>query len=241
MRGLPIVVFLVSGVIVVAACSGGSSKGFDSDGTGDGGLSSGAGSSGGASSGSSSNGPSLGSDQGGGCKAGHYAGSFTGTYTSYLTYVGVPIPVTGDVSLDLQETKTGGGGEFPTFTIANGTVKGTADFMFPYFCNIVGTLDCATMQIVDGGLRNCTYCLGVAFGDLADGGTCFGGHFEGPLAGVYDSKTSSFASGTWNGSEKAAASDGGLPEGGSINDAGIYVGPGNFGGSGTWTAAWTGP
>src|SRR5271167_2422149 len=37
------------------------------------------------------------------CKAGHYTGNFLGTYTSHLTGIGFPIPVTGDVQLDLYQ------------------------------------------------------------------------------------------------------------------------------------------
>src|SRR5690348_12017968 len=36
------------------------------------------------------------------CKGGHYGGSFTGTYSSALTVAGAPIPVTGDVNLNLD-------------------------------------------------------------------------------------------------------------------------------------------
>jgi hypothetical protein len=181
------------------------------------------------------------------CKGGHYSGSFTGNYTSYLTSLfglgGIPLKVTGDVELDLQETMTMTQGEIAmsTFNIANGTISGFANNVFPYHCDMVGTLDCNTKKLVGGGLRNCWYCVGL-FVSL-DGGNCGTfGHFAGPLNADYDGKTFSFINGSWNGSEEAATDDAGtlvLGDGGGINDAGLYVGPGNYGGAGNWNASYT--
>jgi hypothetical protein len=179
------------------------------------------------------------------CKGGHYSGSFAGKYTSYLTSLfglgGIPLDVTGNLDLDLDEqtTMTSGELEQTTYNIANGTISGFADKLFPYHCDMVGTLDCNTKQLVNGGLRNCWYCLGLF--DSPDGGNCLiYGHFDGPLTADYDGNTFSFVNGTWNGSEEAALDDAGtLPEGGGVNDAGEYVGPGNYGGAGTWTATYT--
>jgi len=160
----------------------------------------------------------------GGCKPGHYTGSFTGTYSSFLTFVGVPIPVAGNVSLDLDQTSNG---EF--YTISNGFVSGTADLLFPYWCNIIGTLNCRTKQIDNGALRNCTYCVGGA--DI-ESGVCIGvaGHFNGPLTADYDSSIHAFVNGTWAGSEQV---DAGAPV-----DAGggCKIGPANYGGCGDWSA-----
>jgi|SRR5579884_1268302 len=242
MRGHSWVATAIAGVVVgalgfVQGCGATPSAGFDSTGDDAGG--------GPASGGSvaSGTGSSLLDDASsiitgdgraiGGCKAGHYTGTFAGTYSSFLTFVGVPIPVTGDVELTLEQSA--GGGEFQ-YVISNGTVSGTADgILAQYQCDIVGTLDCSTRTLVGGGLRNCTYCVG-AFAD--DAGTCLGaaGHFEGPLTADYDVVTSSFVNGTWNGSEQIA-DDGGIPDG-AISDAG-YGGLANYGGSGTWTAQYS--
>src|SRR5580692_7323844 len=52
------------------------------------------------------------------CKGGHYGGTFAGSYTSHLTGVGFPIPVTGNVELNLDQEGTAdmmchSGGEIP--------------------------------------------------------------------------------------------------------------------------------
>lgn len=174
---------------------------------------------------------SDGSSAAGACKAGHYTGMFSGTYSSFLTFVGVPIPVVGNVDLTLQQAVTNVG-EFPMYTISNGKVSGTADgIVAQYQCDIVGTLDCAAKKLVNGGLRNCIYCVGAFFDDA---GSCLGvaGMFEGPLTADYDSSTLSFVNGTWNGSEQVTDS------GAMVSDSG-YLGPGNYGGSGTWSAQYT--
>jgi hypothetical protein len=182
------------------------------------------------------------------CKAGHYTGSFMGSYTSYLTDTilklgGVPLMVTGNVDLDLDQSVSTTTGEIheSTLTIANGHVQGFANNVFPYQCDMVGTLDCNTKKLVDAGLENCWYCVGLFV--QQDGGNCSAyGHFKGPVAGDYNGKTFSFMDGTWEGQEMAPTGDGGylLPDGGGINDAGLYVGPGNYGGSGTWNAKYGG-
>jgi hypothetical protein len=146
------------------------------------------------------------------------------------------------------------------FTLQNGTITGVADALqfgdasvggFPYFCTMTGTLDCKSKLLV-GGWIQCTYCVG----PLADAGTaCWllngvagttgvGGHFAGPLTANYDIGTLSFVMGTWNGAEALAGNDGGSPgpDGGPISDylsdSGLYLGPNDFGGSGTWNAAY---
>jgi hypothetical protein len=180
------------------------------------------------------------------CKGGHYSGTFAGSYTSYLTSLfglgGFPLMVTGNVDMDLQQTAMTSSGEFAgmtTYSIANGTIEGFANNVFPYHCDMVGTLDCDTKQLVGGGLRNCWYCVGL-FVSTDGGGCSVYGHFDGPLNASYDGTTFSFVDGTWNGSEAAALDDAGtLPEGGGVNDAGQYVGPGNYGGAGTWNATYS--
>jgi hypothetical protein len=145
------------------------------------------------------------------------------------------------------------------FSLQNGVITGVADAVhvgdaavggFPYFCTMTGTLDCKNKKLVDGWIQ-CTYCVG----PLADGGlscslldgvagtTGVGGHFAGPLTANYDYATLAFIMGTWNGAEALAGNDGGSPgpDGGPasdyLSDSGLYLGPGDFGGSGTWNAA----
>jgi hypothetical protein len=54
----------------------------------------------------------------------------------------------------------------------------------------------------------------------------------------------SFVNGQWNGAEALAGNNGMMPgpDGGSVwnylSDSGLYIGPGDFGGSGTWNATW---
>lgn len=145
------------------------------------------------------------------------------------------------------------------FSLTNGVITGVADGTmmgdaevggYPYFCTMTGTLDCKAKKLV-GGWIQCTYCVG----PLADGGmacsllngvggtTGVGGHFAGPLTANYDYNTLAFVMGTWNGAEALAGNDGGSPgpDGGPpsdyLSDSGLYVGPNNYGGSGTWNAA----
>jgi hypothetical protein len=147
------------------------------------------------------------------------------------------------------------------FSLQNGTITGVADALnigdasaggFPYFCTMTGTLDCNTKKLVHGWIQ-CTYCVG----PLADGGMAcsllngvagtdgVGGHFAGPLTADYDVSALAFVNGSWNGAEALAGNDGGSPgpEGGPVSsylsDSGLYLGPGNFGGSGQWNAAYT--
>ena len=200
------------------------------------------------------------------CKGGHYVGSFTGNYTSHLTGIGIPIPVTGNVDAYLYQQ--GGAdqtchpaGEIPVpcnevFTLSDGTVTGVADANdagmggFPYFCTMTGTLDCATRRLDEGWIQ-CTYCVGpledsgmaCQFLDGVLGTTGVGGHFAGPVTANYDVNTFSFIMGTWNGAEALAGYEAGAPgpdgapESSFLTDAAYYLGF-NFGGLGTWTAAW---
>lgn len=268
----------------IAACSGGHSGfgGDDSDGGTRSGL--GAGSSGGSSSGGgtpSSSGtfvnPNDGAvtvdDNSGPCKGGHYVGTFAGSYTSHLTGIGIPIPVTGNVDMTLDQSGDSTmtchpAGEIPVpcnqvFTLKDGTITGVADGTvamdgsvsggFPYYCTMTGTLDCASKKL-DQGWIQCTYCVG----PLADGGTScqfldgvlgtsgVGGKFAGPLMANYDVNAFAFVQGTWNGAEALAGNDGTMPgpDGGPISDyltpdGGLYLGPNNFGGVGTWNASYT--
>jgi hypothetical protein len=212
---------------------------------------------------------SMAAGNNGPCKGGEYDGTFAGLYTSHLTGVGIPIPVTGNVDMTLEQEGTGQAtcmlvGEASKcsdlFSLQDGTITGIADATmvgdatvggFPYFCTMTGTLDCKGKKLVDGWIQ-CTYCVG----PLADGGmacsllngvagtTGVGGHFAGPLTANYSYETFSFIMGTWNGAESLAGNDGGSPgpEGGPLSnylsDSGLYLGPGDFGGSGTWNATY---
>jgi hypothetical protein len=140
------------------------------------------------------------------CKGGFYEGSFGGLYSSHLTLVGINIPVVGDVQLTLEQQGSGQQtctlqGEATkcsdVFSVKNGTITGTADGLFPYYCSLTGTLGCAERKLVDGWIE-CTYCLGPlndggmscalggSGGGAADGGlTGAGGQFAGPLTADY--------------------------------------------------------
>jgi hypothetical protein len=187
------------------------------------------------------------------CLPGHYLGTLEGTYASSLTVVGLPIPFAANIDLLLERSASGG--EIPVYTVANGTLTGLSTLPNGLFsglssqlrCRISGSLDCAQKKLIDGALRDCAYCfLGADFdgGAFYDGGACSGieGHFQGPLYADYDSTTHAFVHGTWNAQDLSPLDDGGvpLPDGGAIDDAGLPIGPGNYGGSGTWEAGYAG-
>jgi len=140
------------------------------------------------------------------CKGGFYEGSFGGLYSSSLTGFGINIPVVGDVRLTLQQQGSGQEtcmleGEATkcsdVFSVKNGTITGTADGLFPYFCTLTGTLGCKEKKLV-GGWINCTYCIGSlndggmscanggsGNGNAGGGVTGTGGQFAGPLTADY--------------------------------------------------------
>ena len=161
------------------------------------------------------------------CKGGLYQGTFAGSYSSSLTLVGLPLTVTGNVQLQLHQEGSGTqmcmlAGEAlkcsDVFALQDGTITGVANGDdagggYPYYCVMTGTLNCAKGVLV-GGWIDCTYCLG----PLNDGGmscatggtgggkgggmlTGTGGQFGGPLTASYDTNTTSFVNGSWNGSE----------------------------------------
>jgi hypothetical protein len=239
----------------VRACAAHHGTEFGAEGSGPGGDDGGAGSS--SSSGGSGfgnlvgDGSSVGTVSAGPCKGGEYTGAFTGSYTSYLTGVGVPIPVTGNVDLTLDQEGDAGtqckvDGEFQdcssVFALQNRAITGVADGLFGYYCAMTGTLDCNKKKLSDGWIQ-CTYCTG----PLAPGNkscVAIGGRFAGPLTSDYDVNALAFVHGTWNGAEALAGNDGGSPgpEGGPpdsyLSDSGVYLGPNHFGGSGTWGATY---
>jgi hypothetical protein len=135
------------------------------------------------------------------------------------------------------------------YDVHDGTITGVADGNgagggFPYFCTMTGTLECTGKKLVNGWIQ-CTYCAG-PFAD--SGGACgtpgVGGQFAGTLTANYDTTTHTFVMGAWNGAEALAGNAGGSPgpDGGPpssyLSDSGTYLAPGDFGGSGTWSATW---
>ncbi len=140
------------------------------------------------------------------CKGGFYEGQFGGLYSSSLTGFGINIPVVGDVQLTLKQQGSAGmmctfEGESEKcsnfFQLQDGTITGTADGLFPYFCTMTGTLNCATKKLL-GGWINCTYCIGnlndggmscqnggTGAGNAGGGMTGTGGQFAGPLTSDY--------------------------------------------------------
>ncbi len=204
----------------------------------------------------------------GGHYNGTFAGSYTSHLTG--VGIPLPVAGNVDLTLNQQGTSDQTchpSGEIPVpcndvFTLKDGTITGIADEIhlgdaagggFPYFCTMTGTLDCSTRKLVQGWIQ-CTYCIG----PLADGGmacsllngvagtTGVGGHFAGPLTANYDVNLFAFVNGNWNGAEDLAGNDGTMPgpDGGSIwaslSEAGTYLGPGDFGGSGPWNAEFDG-
>jgi hypothetical protein len=198
------------------------------------------------------------SDGSGGACGGTYAGTLVGTYSSSRVALGIPLSVSGQLTMTLVPaagdgaTCAGdGGGDAAdcddAFVVQGGAVKGVQDPSgdgavggFPFACTLAGALDCRTGAFT-GGWIECTYCIG----PLLDSGTgciLLGGQFAGTFTASYDLATRAFIDGQWNASEALAGNDGGSPgpEGGPpsayLSDSGTY-GVNGFGGSGTWSAA----
>jgi len=146
------------------------------------------------------------SEQVGTCKAGRYVGTFDGFYASGLTFIGVPIPVAGNIDIVLDESVDG---EF--FTISNGKVSGLADFAFPFEAKIEGTLNCSTGELEGGFLRSGVYLVGPIVGN-----------FEGPLEGHYDKLAHAFTTSKWTVGEPTW-----------VVPRGLYGGEGHW--ESTWT------
>jgi hypothetical protein len=184
------------------------------------------------------------------CKAGFYEGTFAGIYSSHITFIGIGLPVTGNVQLTLDQQGSSDKmcsidvqGEGVTtescsdvFTLSGGTIQGVADNAFPYYCTLTGTLDCAK-KVLDNGWIECTYC---ALGVIPDGGALTGsnplancegagGNFAGVLRANYDTSTLSFTNGIWNGAEDLCTGIAGTSTA-SCNDGGS---PGPDGGPAT--------
>jgi hypothetical protein len=202
------------------------------------------------------------------CKPGRYGGVFFGYYFSSFTFGFAPIPVwawnlsgepglafTLNASADVDVPE---GTEFvPELEISDGYVKGTADGLFPFEGTLTGKLDCRTKRFeatLSGG-----YALLV---DLALNTA----NFEGPVLGIYDSKTHSFpcqmgvstypdceGSIELLATEAVADAVGGTPfpkpdfhsHWSLTEDTGLPASPLfpniPFGGAGYWAAKWVGP
>jgi hypothetical protein len=206
--------------------------------------------------------PGVGDDTN--CKGGFYKGAFEGLYSSGIIGIffksmdagaAINIPVLGDVQLTLEQQGSAqqtcmfeGESERCSnlFSLQNGTISGTADGLFPYFCKMTGTLNCAQKKLVNGWIQ-CTYCV---LSPIADGGDCVidtplsEGKFAGPLTSDYfygaDGGVPSFGTsplpgvldglftagdagkdpGTWNGAESLAgySGTGPVPGGGTVAD-----------------------
>ena len=146
----------------------------------------------------------------GSCKPGFYMGSFDGLYGSGLTFVGVPIPVAGDVNMFLEPSANG---EF--LSIKNGAVCGFANLTIPFYGELAGELDCTTGQLfatMKGG-----YISGVPV------------QFEGFITSGYNFLTQALDTGTWCLKEAGVAGPNDCVNGGW---------PLPYGGSGYWNATW---
>lgn len=161
------------------------------------------------------------------CWPGRYVGNFIGLYYSGFAFAGIPIPVTGvDLSgapplvLQLEEnTASGGSVEFPTYSVSEGYIKGTADGIFPFEAKLTGSLDCATKKFV--GEMDGWYSLLLESGiDLNKG------YFKGPITGTYDGATHSFTFGKWDVLE--------FKNGNPVPGYGLVLT--KLGGNGTWDA-----
>lgn len=112
------------------------------------------------------------------CVAGRYEGRFEGT----TMYRGSVLPVTGTWTIELVERPHG---EF--FDIVGGRLEGAALDTYPFEADVSGTLDCNTLLLQDGALRN-----GWVMGEGADAS------FEGTLAGRYVPHEHRFVDGEWS-------------------------------------------
>ncbi|MSP60954.1 MAG: hypothetical protein EXR72_11535 [Myxococcales bacterium] len=108
-------------------------------------------------------------------------GDYVGTYEGQILIGGlVPVKTKGSVELTLTQS----GGEF--FEIMNGHLMGEASGN-PYSSDLEGTLNCATLKLDKGMIKN---------GKVTISNVAY--MFEGPLTADYDPKTASFVNGVWD-------------------------------------------
>ena len=158
------------------------------------------------------------------CKAGYYTGEFSGKYKPGAFGFGI---IGGFIEVDIMGSKAGnypalsftleakqeGGGEFPTFSVKNGCMIGSANAYGtdnPIVALISGELDCRTGKF--SGTITGRY-------DLLGFGLKF--NFTGPAEAQFENPQLRLKDGTWNVKEPPALD--GTPAGG---------------GGGTWSAIW---
>jgi hypothetical protein len=111
------------------------------------------------------------------------AGQYLGTYEVKVLLAGLaPIDTKGSVDLTLTQSQAG---EF-LLEIRDGHLMGKASGN-DYSADLVGTLNCTTLKLENGTLKN---------GKVTVSGLAYG--FEGPLTADYDPKTVALVNGTWN-------------------------------------------
>jgi len=174
----------------------------------------------------------------GDCLPGRYEGDFLGIYASGFSYGGAPIPVAafdpfGGPGLALTLSATSEGyGEFATYDVSDGFIKGNADGVFPIEGVITGSLNCSTKEF--NGILKGWYSLAIDIGLDVNRG-----FFEGPVHAFYDATTHTFVSGTWNVLESSQG--GALAPLTTAFQTGAFS-PGmlvtNYGGEGEWKATW---
>jgi hypothetical protein len=113
------------------------------------------------------------------CLAGRYLGTFEGQ----ILVAGIaPLTTKGTVDLTLTQSEAG---EF-LLEIRNGHLVGKADDK-DYSADLLGTLDCHTLKLESGALKN---------GTVRVSGLDYG--FEGPMTADYDAGNHALVNGTWN-------------------------------------------
>jgi hypothetical protein len=125
------------------------------------------------------------------CLPGHYKGSFQGTYAFATAGYVNKNPVSGAIVLDLLQSSN------PEFlSISNGTLSGTADFIYPFSATLTGTLDCTTNKFTS--TMNGSYKVGIK-----------NYPYNGALDSGYDPSSESLTPGTWNAVEPTQKLNGG--------------------------------
>jgi hypothetical protein len=125
------------------------------------------------------------------CLPGHYKGSFQGMYSFAIAGYANKHPVSGAIVLDLLQSSN------PEFlSISNGTLSGTADYIYPFTSTLTGTLDCTTNKFTSK--MNGSYKVGIQ-----------NYPYTGTLASGYDPSSESLTPGTWNAVEPNQSLNGG--------------------------------
>jgi hypothetical protein len=138
---------------------------------------------------------------GGSCEAGHYEGTFTGWYSPAIIVVPdlpvipvFPVELPGIPGLAFDLTREGNG---EIFTVSNGKMNGNALGAFPFSADVVGKLNCDTLEF-DARLENGSYFIGP-----------LEYKFAGPITADYDKLTHTMTNGSWKVDEPDAPGSGG--------------------------------